>query len=174
MCPPVSKPPGSFGPTCSPQSRQRGLSVSDLAMPLLVGSTPSQRHKAFHDGFLPFPQQPLPPLSHICPSHIEQLQPFLHPLSLFLVNSSSHFEIQLSEAFADSQAGIYTPSLSGGSAGMEDLGSIPVLRRSPGEGIGYPLQYSGLEKSMDCVVHRVAKSQAQLSSFPFRFFSLNK
>ena len=34
----------------------------------------------------------------------------------------------------------------------EDLGSIPGLGRSPGEGKGYPLQYSGLENSMDCTV----------------------
>ena len=53
----------------------------------------------------------------------------------------------------------------GGSAGKEsacnagDLGSIPGLGRSPGEGKGYPLQYSGLENSMDCIVHRVTKSQ---------------
>ena len=40
-----------------------------------------------------------------------------------------------------------------------DLGSIPGLGRSPGEGNRYPLQYSGLENSMDCVVHEVAKSQ---------------
>ena len=33
-----------------------------------------------------------------------------------------------------------------------DLGSIPGLGRCPGEGIGYPLQYSGLENSMDCIV----------------------
>ena len=33
----------------------------------------------------------------------------------------------------------------------EDLGSIPGLERSPGEGKGYPLQYPGLEKSMDCM-----------------------
>ena len=58
-----------------------------------------------------------------------------------------------------------------GSAGNEsacnagDLGSIPGLGRSPGE--GYPLQYSGLENSMDCVVHGVAKSQTQLSDFHF-------
>ena len=38
-----------------------------------------------------------------------------------------------------------------------DLGLIPGLGRSPGEGKGYPLQYSGLENSMDCIVHRVAK-----------------
>ena len=52
-----------------------------------------------------------------------------------------------------------------GSAGKEsacsagDLGSIPGLGRSPGEGKGYPLQYSGLENSMDCMVHGVTKSQ---------------
>ena len=34
-----------------------------------------------------------------------------------------------------------------------DLGLIPGLGRSPGEGKGYPLQYSGLENSMDCIVH---------------------
>ena len=47
----------------------------------------------------------------------------------------------------------------GGSAGKEsachvgDLGLIPGLGRSPGEGKAYPLQYSGLENSMDCIVH---------------------
>ena len=50
-----------------------------------------------------------------------------------------------------------------GSAGKEsynvgDLGSIPGLGRSPGNGKGYPLQYSGLENSMDCLVHRVTES----------------
>ena len=43
------------------------------------------------------------------------------------------------------------------------------LRRSPGEGKGYPLQYSGLENSMDCIVHRVAKSQTRLSNCHFHF-----
>ena len=40
-----------------------------------------------------------------------------------------------------------------------DLGLIPGLGKSPGEGIGYPLHYSGLENSMDYIVHGVAKSQ---------------
>ena len=40
-----------------------------------------------------------------------------------------------------------------------DLGSIPGLGRSPGEGKGYPLQYSGLENSMDCIGHGLAKSR---------------
>ena len=39
-----------------------------------------------------------------------------------------------------------------------DLGWIPGLGRSPGEGKGYPLQYSGLENSMDCIVRGVAES----------------
>ena len=40
---------------------------------------------------------------------------------------------------------------------MGDLGSIPGLGRSPGEGKGYPLQHSGLENSKDYVVHGVAE-----------------
>ena len=51
----------------------------------------------------------------------------------------------------------------GGSAGKEgacnlgDLGSIHALGRSPREGNGHPLQYSGLENSVDCIVHGVTK-----------------
>ena len=66
-------------------------------------------------------------------------------------------------------------SFPGGSAGKEytcnvgDLGSIPGLGRSPGEGNGYPFQYSGLENSIDCVVHGVAKSLTQLNDFHFPF-----
>ena len=45
-----------------------------------------------------------------------------------------------------------------------DPSSIPGLRRSAGEGEGYPLQYSGLENSMDYAIHGVAKS---LSDFHF-------
>ena len=60
-----------------------------------------------------------------------------------------------------------------GSAGKEsacsvgDLGSIPGLEKSPGEGKGYPLQHSGLENSMDCIVHGVTKSWTRLSDFHF-------
>ena len=42
---------------------------------------------------------------------------------------------------------------------MRELGSIPGFGRSPGEGKGYPLQYSGLENSIDCIVHVVTKSR---------------
>ena len=48
-----------------------------------------------------------------------------------------------------------------------DPGLIPGLGRCPGEGKGYSLQYSGLENSMDCIVHGVAQSQTWLSDFHF-------
>ena len=62
-----------------------------------------------------------------------------------------------------------------GSAGKESacnaggLGLIPGLGRFPGEGKGYPLQYSGLENSMDHIVLGVAKRQTWLSDFHFRW-----
>ena len=64
-----------------------------------------------------------------------------------------------------------------GSAGKEsacnegDLGSIPRLGRSPGEGKGYPLQYSSLENSIDYIDHGVAKSLTRLSDFHFHTFT---
>ena len=42
-----------------------------------------------------------------------------------------------------------------------------MLGRSPGEGKGHPLKHSGLENSMDFIVHRVAKSWTRLSDFHF-------
>ena len=66
-----------------------------------------------------------------------------------------------------------------GTAGKEstcdagDLGLIPGLGRSPEEGKDYPLQYSGLENSLDCMVHGIIKSQTWLSDFHFHF-PLNK
>ena len=69
----------------------------------------------------------------------------------------------------------------GGSAGKEsiynvgDLGSIPGFESCPGEGNDYPLQYSGLENSMDCIVYGVSKSRKRLSDLlfliPFSMFS---
>jgi len=57
---------------------------------------------------------------------------------------------------------LYVPCGSAGkesTCNVEDLGSIPGLGRSPGEGKGYPLQYSGLENSMEYTVHGVTKSR---------------
>ena len=68
---------------------------------------------------------------------------------------------------------MYDRASPGGSTDKEsacnagDVGLFPGMGRSSGEGKGYTLQYSGLENSMDCVVHGVAKSQTQLSNFPF-------
>ena len=55
-----------------------------------------------------------------------------------------------------------------------DLGWIPGLGRSPGEGKVYPPQYSGLENSMDCTVHGVTKSWTPLSDFYFTLSPLAK
>ena len=57
-------------------------------------------------------------------------------------------------------------------ANAEDMGSIPGLERSTGEGNGNPPQYSCLENSMDggawwATVHGVAKSQTGLNNFTF-------
>ena len=69
----------------------------------------------------------------------------------------------------------------GGSDGKEsacnarDLALIPGLERSPEEGNAYPLQYSGLESTMDCIVHGVAKSWTWLSEFHFiRMYKLRQ
>ena len=48
-----------------------------------------------------------------------------------------------------------------------DLSLIPGLGRSPGEENSYSLQYSGLENSMDCIVHGVEKSRTRQSYFHF-------
>ena len=69
----------------------------------------------------------------------------------------------------------YSERSPGGSAGKEstcnagDLGLIPGWGRFPREGKGYPFQYSGLENSMDCIVHRVTKSRTKLTNFHFTF-----
>ena len=66
-----------------------------------------------------------------------------------------------------------------GSAGKEstcnagDLGSTPGLGRSPGQGKGYRLQYSGLENSIDYIVHGVAKSRTWLRDFRFTSWESN-
>ena len=67
------------------------------------------------------------------------------------------------------------PRSSDGSAGKEptcnegDLGSIPGLGSSPREGKGYPLQYSGLDNSMDCIVHGVERIRHDWVTFTCSF-----
>ena len=55
-----------------------------------------------------------------------------------------------------------------------DGGSIPGLGRSPGEGLGYPFQNSGLDNSMDFLVHGFTKSRARLSNFHFHLQVVGK
>ena len=66
-----------------------------------------------------------------------------------------------------SQVALVVKNLPVNAGHIRDVGSIPGLGRSPGEGHSYPLQYSCLENPMDrgtwrATVHRVAKSQTQL------------
>ena len=68
-----------------------------------------------------------------------------------MVNISS-YNSHAKEGFSDSSAGKESACNAG------DLGLIPGLGRSAGEGKGYPLQYSGLENSMDCIVHGFTES----------------
>ena len=64
--------------------------------------------------------------------------------------------------FPDSSAGKESTCNAG------DLSSVPRLGRSPGEGKSYPLQYSGLENSTNCIIHGVVKSRTRLGDFHFQ------
>ena len=72
----------------------------------------------------------------------------------------------------------YPPQYSWASLAVQLIKNPPAMRetcvqslgwgRSPAEGKGYPFQYSGLENSMGCIVHGVARSQTRLSHFCLR------
>ena len=78
--------------------------------------------------------------------------------------------------FAGERIG-YPPQYSWASLVAQLVKNLPAMQetwvrslgwdKSPGEGKGYPLQYSGLENSMDCIDHEVTKSRIQLSHFHF-------
>ena len=109
------------------------------------------------DGFLPNSRGQLPPVT--------QATLFLSPLSyLHAPDNWIEKNISVHLGFPCGSAGKESACNAG------DLGLIPGLGRPPGEENGYPLQYSGLENSMDCIGARgVAKSQTQLSGFHFHF-----
>ena len=71
-----------------------------------------------------------------------------------MTNSKIFFEVKYKEVGfpCGSESGKESACNAGG------LGSIPRLGRSPGEGNSYPLQYSGLENLIDCIVYGVTKS----------------
>ena len=77
--------------------------------------------------------------------------------------------VRLISGFPDSSVGKESTCNAG------DPISMPGVGRSPGDRKGYPLQCSGLENYMDCIVHGAAKSQIQLSDFHFHslWFSAN-
>ena len=86
--------------------------------------------------------------------------------NLTIINKTIFIAIRLGNTF------IYFPDSSVGKEFAWNArypGLIPGSGRSSGEGKGYPLQYSSLESSMDCIVHGVAKSQTRLSDFQFHF-----
>ena len=70
-----------------------------------------------------------------------------------------------------SQVALVVKNLPANAGDIKDAGSIPGLGRSYGEGKCYPLQYSGLENSMDFIIHGVTKSQTRLSDFHFPWWS---
>ena len=116
-------------------------------------------------GKVPAPQVAQPWGMECCVTELRAPFPRLQSLNCFLHFHPSHPGLKLTSlrwyvyAFV-CQAGFPDSSLGRESACNEgDLGSIPGLGRSPGEGKGYPLQYSGLENSMDYIFNGVTKSR---------------
>ena len=86
---------------------------------------------------------------------------------------TSHINFFLFEAFFGHhqilRVDLYSSVGKSSACNVGDLGLIPGLGRSSGEGNGNPLQYSGLENSMDCIRHRVSKSQTWLGDFHWTY-----
>ena len=78
---------------------------------------------------------------------------------------SSCFYFSLSSSYFTINQTYYDSTGKESACNAGHLGSILGLGRSPGEGKSYPLQNSGLEKSMDCIVHGVSKCHTRLSNF---------
>ena len=77
----------------------------------------------------------------------------LSPLNLFIINVAG----------VSSEVAPVVENLPADTGNARDAGSIPRFRRSPGEGLGNPLQYPCLENPMDrgawqATVHGAAKS----------------
>ena len=98
------------------------------------------------------------------------LKPICKRSPLLLVTLLSN-KLLLSYVFMKASRGFPHSSVGKESAcNAGDPGLIPGLGRPPGEGNGYPPQYSGLENSMDCIVHGITKSQTRLSDLHFTMF----
>ena len=91
-------------------------------------------------------------------------------ISLLPLSPSRIFFLLLIRQTVDLKVAWGFPGSSAGKKSACNAGDpswIPGLGRSPGEGKGYPLQYSSLENSMNCIVHGVPKSQTRLSDLHF-------
>ena len=99
-------------------------------------------------------------ISHLFFNFISQLLFHFHPWNLSIPKSFNLIIIFYILSYLTNNKLGFPDSLIGKESicNAGNLGSIPGLGRSPGEGKGYPLQYSGLENSMDCIVHGVTKS----------------
>ena len=93
--------------------------------------------------------------AHWCPTQPHLAFPHLYSIICFRGLADYYIGLGLSSIGKEATCIAGDPSL------------IPGPGRSAGEGIGYPLQYSGLENSMDCIVHRVAKSWTWVNDFHF-------
>ena len=118
---------------------------------------------------------PRPPPGDLPSPGIEPTSRMSPALAGGFFTASTTWEAQLATWVSGNKGGT-SPC---GSAGKESAcnagnpGSIPGLGRCPGEGKGYPLQYSGLENSTVCIVHGVEESRTRLSGFHFLAFSLS-
>ena len=92
---------------------------------------------------------------------------FHNPLWILLLESPTNF---LESTYKTAELLLGSSADKESSCNAGDLGSIPGLGRSPGEGNGNQLQYSGLESSMDSIVYGVTKSRMSLSDFHFLGF----
>ena len=119
----------------------------------------------------------------LIPCPIFPLHPFLHHSSFFFIFLSLSLllyslvcciiyiphisDIMISYSICLSQSDLFHLAWHplDSACNVGDLGSIPGLGRSPGEGDSYPLQYCILENPMDYIVHRGTKSWTRLSNF---------
>ena len=104
-----------------------------------------------------------------CGNFSQRIHPSNHTLFALNILQCYHYtSLKLKKGFPGGSE-VKASACNGG-----EVGSIPGLGRSPGEGNGNPLQYSCLENPMDggawwATVHGVAKSRTRLSDFTFTF-----
>ena len=148
-----------------------GNSVFWLFRPKNKTTTKTPKIPYIHPSFLSFPH-----LCSICKQILLVLLLKYIQIQPLVIISASTIQVCCGDHYNSFLINGLPASTPDSSVGKEsacnagDPGLIPGSRRSTGEGIGYPLQYSGLENSMDCTVHWVAKSWTWLNDFFFFCF----